>query len=175
MDGPGRVGRDELDHHPLAMPEVEPPILALPCTDDVPQHVVQPRGGKVKIDEPRPSDVDGGHVRRGRGVQQLGDLRGQLPRVPPSSPSRSQGNVGGPLPMLPPSRPLERDDLGQGHPKLPKSRPKSIIKCGANHGVTSGARRKRAKRSDATDPHPVPNNGFGPRSPGALPCDTPPS
>ncbi len=178
MNRPGRVGGDELDHHPLAGPDVQPPIVALAPGNDVPQHVVQPGWRKGKVDEPRPGNIDGSHVRRRRGVEQIGDLASKLPRVPPGAPSGSKRNVGRPLTMLPPSRPLEHDNIGRRDAKLAKSRTQAILECDAimGHQCCVGSGREQVPRAPRCyRPPGTAEQRVRPRGQGALPCDVPPS
>jgi hypothetical protein len=118
VDWPGRVGRHELDLHPLAGAEAEPPVVGLASGDDLSENVVQPSGRQVEVDEPGPRHLDVDHVGRRVGAQDLGEPGGKLARVEPRRLGGRQRHVGRPVAVLAPCRPLERDGGRRGHAEL---------------------------------------------------------
>jgi hypothetical protein len=112
VDRPGGVGRHELDHDPLAVADVQSPEVVFALRHHVPQHVVQPGGGEVEVDEPGAGELDPGGVGGGRGGEHVDDLGRQLPGVAPGGLGGGEGDVGGPVPVLPPGGPLEPDRGG---------------------------------------------------------------
>src|SRR5690606_27169154 len=58
VDRPGRVGRDELDLDSLAVAEVVAGVALLALGDDLGQHLVEPGGRQVEVDEPGARDLD---------------------------------------------------------------------------------------------------------------------
>ena len=92
VQGAGGIRRDEL-HVDLGVgADVEPGVVVNALVDHRDENVVEPGVGEVEVHESRTGDLDTLHVRRGRRVQVVGELGGQLSGVScrPPSPTAAQ-------------------------------------------------------------------------------------
>ena len=110
----GGVGAYELEQHPATLADVGAGVGVDAGLDHVGQHLVEPRVGEAEVDEARPGDLHRRDVGGRRGVEDLGQPAGELPRVPAGALGRGQGHVRRPVAVLAPRRALEDDGLGHG-------------------------------------------------------------
>ncbi len=106
---PSGVGRDELDHHSLALPDVRLRVAVDAALDHLAEHLVQPRVVEAEIHEARPGDVDALDVRDVRAVQRVGQLHRQLAGVATRGLCGGQRDIGRPVAVLGDPWALEHD------------------------------------------------------------------
>jgi hypothetical protein len=91
----------------------EPRVVLLARFDHLAEHLVQPGGRQVEVHEAGTGNLDALDMGRRLGVEDLGDLGGQVAGVASRRLGGHEGHVAGPIPVLPPCRPLERDAVGR--------------------------------------------------------------
>ena len=116
MQWAGRVRGDELDHHPLAVPEVGPRVVVDASRDDVAQHFVQPRVVETEVHEAWPRDLDLGDVGQIGRVQVVSELGRELTGVASGTPLRWRGPRSSTSHRVRPRGTLELDLAGGSTP-----------------------------------------------------------
>ncbi len=110
----GRVGRDELDLHPLAVAELRSAIAVGALLYDLAEDVVQPGGRQPEVHEAGPGHlhllhlVEAGVVEAG-GVEAGGELGGELAGLAAVSLCEDEGGIGREVAVLGALRTLEVD------------------------------------------------------------------
>ena len=77
----GRVGRDELDLNPLAVPEIGARVVLLPFGDDLDEGVVEPARRESQVDEARARNLHVDQVGRGILADRAGEVGCKLARI----------------------------------------------------------------------------------------------
>ena len=144
MEWPGRVRRDELE---VDAPSRERVAAAerVSSVHDGPQHVVQPRGCQVEVDEARPGDLDALDVRGQIGFEQCDEPGRDFTRLLADVLGDRQRDRRAPVAVLALLRRLERDPTGRlGEAGLGERGAKRGDELFADH--ERWARRRRSPR-----------------------------
>ena len=144
----GGIGRDELDLHPPASPDLRAAVVVPGAQDGRDQGAVGVRG-KEKIDEAGAGDLD--TLDQGRRRQQGDQPLGEVPRPGPRGLGEGQGQIGGKVAMG-----LVLGALDLGHRQLaraPVAVSREARQAGAQkvrnlllHGHSRGKSRNRGAR-----------------------------
>ncbi len=98
VDGPGRIGRDELDLYLLPVADIGAGVPLLPLNQHGGKGIVQPAVIQTEVDKTGTCDLDGDHVIGQVPLQSSDDRRGQGPGIGARLLGRDHGHVGGPVP-----------------------------------------------------------------------------